>query len=149
MEETEARIARNSGGQPAGTPLPEIARVIEKVRLHLSGDLQDFRDVAVDIEKVAPFARRVYGVAREIPAGETRTYGEIAEALNRPGAARAVGHVLGRNPVPLIIPCHRVLASDGKLGGFSAYGGQATKARLLTVEGAAFGRWRGQRSLIL
>jgi O-6-methylguanine DNA methyltransferase len=110
-ELTEARIAASSGGRPASTPPMEIARVIERVRKHLQGDAQDFRDVPVDLAEAHPFARRVYEAARQIPAGETRTYGDLARALNRPGAARAVGQALGRNPVGLIIPCHRVLAA--------------------------------------
>jgi len=142
-EMTESRLAQDSRARPSSAPPPEIREVIERVRKHLQGDVQDFRDVAVDLEGRGLFARRVYAAAREIPAGETRTYGEIAAALNLPAAARAVGQALGRNPVGVIIPCHRVLAAGGKPGGFSAYGGRATKARLLEIEGAL-----AQRSLL-
>jgi O-6-methylguanine DNA methyltransferase len=136
---TEARIARNAGARTASTPPPRIAEVIQKVCRHLRGDIQDFRDVAVDLDGAGPFARRVYEAARLIPAGQTTTYGELARAVSRPAAARAVGQALGRNPIALIIPCHRVLAAGGKPGGFSAHGGRATKARLLAVEGVTFG----------
>ena len=135
-ELTERRIARNSGVRESSEPPVRIAEVIEKVRKHLLGEVQDFRDVAIDLDAADPFARLVYEAAREIPAGQTRTYGELARALHRPNAARAVGQALGKNPVALIIPCHRVLAAGGKTGGFSAHGGRATKARLLAIEGA-------------
>jgi len=132
---TESRIARSSGARRWSAPPPRIAKLIERVREHLNGHPQDFREIALDLEGVAPFARQVYEAACEIPPGQTRTYGEVAKALGQPGAARAVGQALGRNPIPLIIPCHRVLAAGGRPGGFSAYGGRATKARLLELEG--------------
>ncbi len=86
---------------------------------------------------VSEFHRRVYEAARTIPAGQTLAYGEIAARLGAPGAARAVGQALGRNPFAIVVPCHRVLAAIGRLGGFSAAGGRATKQRLLAIEGAA------------
>jgi methylated-DNA-[protein]-cysteine S-methyltransferase len=131
---TESRIARHSGARKSSAPPPHITEVMERICRHLRGDVQDFRDIAVDVDGAGRFARQVYEAAREIPAGETRTYGELAHALSRPTAARAVGQALGRNPIGLIIPCHRVLASGGELGGFSAHGGRATKARLLAIE---------------
>ena len=99
--------------------------------------MQDFRDVAVDLEGATSFFRQVYEATREIPAGETRTYGEIAKAVGRPSAAQEVGQAMAKNPVPIIVPCHRVSAAGGKLGGFSAPGGPAAKARLLALEGAS------------
>jgi O-6-methylguanine DNA methyltransferase len=135
---TEVRIARNAGAPAASAPPPRIAEVIRKVSQHLQGDVQDFRDVAVDLDGAGSFARQVYEAARLIPAGQTTTYGELARALSRPAAARAVGQALGKNPVALIIPCHRVLAAGGRPGGFSAHGGLATKARLLEIEGVTF-----------
>lgn len=132
---TKARIARNSGGREASAPL-QIAAITERVQRHLAGELQDFRDVPVDVGDAELFARRVLEFTREIPAGETRTYGEVAKALGQPHAAQAVGQALGSNPIPLIIPCHRVLAASGRLGGFSVHGGQVTKERLLEIEGA-------------
>jgi len=145
---TESRIAQSCGTGEASAPPPEIAKVIKRVRKHLEGELQDLRDVIVDLEGQGLFARRVYEAAREIPAGETRTYGELANALCRPAAARAVGQALGRSPIPIIVPCHRVLAAGRQPGGFSAFGGRATKARLLAIERAAFARRPGQLSLL-
>ncbi|BBA36297.1 methylated-DNA-protein-cysteine methyltransferase [Methylocaldum marinum] len=138
VQATEARIARESGARPSSAP-PAIAAIIERIRRHLGGEAEDFRDIEVGLDHVGPFARQVYAAARAIPAGRTATYGEIAEAVARPGAARAVGQALGKNPIPLIIPCHRVLAAGGKPGGFSAPGGLATKSRMLAVEGVSWG----------
>ena len=135
---TESRLARHRGARPASEPPPSIAEVIKRVCRHLQGEVQDFRDIPVSLDVAGPFERLVYEAARNIPAGKTRTYGEIAKAVGQPRAAQAVGQALGRNPIPLIIPCHRVLAAGGKPGGFSAPGGLATKARLLAGEGVAF-----------
>lgn len=134
---TESRIARSAGGRGPSAPPPPIAEVIERLRNHLLGDVQDLRDVAVDLTGADPFDRQVYEAAREIPSGQTRTYGELAKALGQPTEAQAVGQALGRNPIALIIPCHRIVAAGGKPGGFSAHGGRATKARLLAIEGVA------------
>jgi O-6-methylguanine DNA methyltransferase len=144
-KETEWRIARRSGALQPSAPPPAIVEVIERVCKHFRGDVQDFRDVVIDLDGAAPFARQVYEAARRIPAGQTRTYGEVAASAGRPGAARAVGQALGKNPVALIIPCHRILAAGGKAGGFSAHGGLTTKARMLALEGAAFGPAPGDR----
>jgi O-6-methylguanine DNA methyltransferase len=132
---TESRIARIAGARLSVPPAP-IAEIIERVRKHLQGHLQDLRDIAVDLNGADLFARQVYEAAREIPPGQTRTYGELAKALGYPNDAQAVGQALGRNPIALIIPCHRIVAAGGKPGGFSAHGGRAIKARLLGTEGA-------------
>src|SRR5215831_1501158 len=134
---TESRIARKCGSNQKGTPPKQIAEVIEKIRKHLEGEVQDFRDVAVDLDGATAFFRQVYEATREIPPGQTRTYGEIAKAAGQPGAAQEVGQAMAKNPVPIIVPCHRVSAAGGKLGGFSAPGGPATKAKLLALEGAS------------
>ena len=136
---TDMRIAGRSGGRDARVPPPHIAGIIRRVRMHLRGDVQDFLDIAVDLDGAGPFARQVYEAVRKIPPGRTRSYGELAADMNRPTASRAVGQALGRNPIPLIIPCHRVLGHSGKPGGFSAHGGVETKARLLEIEGATIG----------
>lgn len=133
---TESRIARKSGSTQRSEPPAEIAAIIDKIRKHLQGEVQDFRNVALDLEGVGPFFRTVYEATREIPAGQTRTYGEIAKAAGQPGAAQEVGQAMAKNPVPILVPCHRVSAAGGKLGGFSAPGGPATKAKLLLLEGA-------------
>jgi O-6-methylguanine DNA methyltransferase len=133
---TEERAARKTGTGKRSKPPPQIAGVIGRVRKHLDGEAQDFRDVVVDLDGAGAFARRVYEAARKIPAGETMTYGGVAKALGEPGSARAVGQALGSNPIALIIPCHRVVAAGGKGGGFSAHGGLATKAKMLAIEKA-------------
>jgi len=135
-QKTESRIASRVGSRHPSVPPPGIAEIIEKVRRHLRGEVQDFRDVPIDLNGVPAFSLQVYETAREIPAGQTRTYGEIAKALGQPAAAQEVGQALSKNPIALIVPCHRVSAAAGKLGGFSAHGGQATKAKLLALEGA-------------
>ena len=117
-------------------PPPEVQRTIERVNDLLAGGRDDLVDVELDFSVVAPFNRRVYEIARAIPPGETLTYGQIAKAMGEPGAARAIGKALGDNPWPIIVPCHRVLAADGKSGGFSAPGGRMTKLRLLAIENA-------------
>jgi methylated-DNA-[protein]-cysteine S-methyltransferase len=137
---TDTKIAGSSGGRKARVPPPRIAGIIEKVQKHFHGDVQDFLDIVVDLDAMGPFARQVYETVRKIPPGRTKSYGELATDMNRPTAARAVGQALGRNPIPLIIPCHRVLASGKKPGGFSAHGGVETKAKLLEIEGATIGR---------
>ena len=117
-------------------PSPEIIKIIRAVTALLGGERTDLAFVAVDMDGLPEFHQRVYDVARTIPPGATMTYGEIAARLGDPGSARAVGQALGRNPIPVIVPCHRVLAADGRNGGFSAPGGTATKLNLLAIEGA-------------
>ncbi|NTV14537.1 MAG: methylated-DNA--[protein]-cysteine S-methyltransferase [Desulfobulbaceae bacterium] len=134
-ELTEAKMIAFIPGVGVNTPTPAVAGLIKKIQAHLQGARQDFSEVIVDLAGVPAFAQQVYQAARKILAGQTMTYGELAQAINRPTAARAVGQALGRNPIPLIIPCHRVLAAGGKSGGFSAPGGLVTKARLLGLEG--------------
>ena len=119
------------------TPPPHIAAAIAAIRALLEEGRADLSTIALDMERVPEFERRVYAVARTIPAGQTLAYGEIAARLGEPGAARAVGAALGRNPFPLLIPCHRVLAANGKIGGFSASGGVVTKLKLLAFERAS------------
>lgn len=117
-------------------PPPPVAAVIDAVRSLLEGGNPDLDAVALDWAGLGAFERAVYEATRAIPRGHTRTYGEIAAAVGDPGAARAVGQALGRNPFPIVVPCHRVLAADGRPGGFSAPGGVATKLRMLAIEGA-------------
>ena len=121
---------------PEAPPPPAVERAIEGIVALLQGEAIDLSAVALDMEHVPPFERRVYEVARTIPPGATLAYGDIAARLGAPGEAREVGQALGQNPFPIVVPCHRVLAAGGKVGGFSANGGIATKLRLLTIEGA-------------
>jgi methylated-DNA-[protein]-cysteine S-methyltransferase len=113
-----------------------VREAIRGIVALLDGEPNGLRSITLDLEGVDPFRRSVYAAAREIGPGETATYGEIALAIGAPEAAREVGTALGRNPVPIVVPCHRVLAADGALRGFSAPGGIATKRRMLEIEGA-------------
>lgn len=133
---TRARLVRHHPGVREGTPPPAVQRVIDSIVALLAGRPARFDEAALDLDGVPPFNLRVYEVARTIPAGSTLSYGEIAERLGEPGAARAVGQALGHNPLPIVIPCHRVLAAGHRPGGFSAHGQVATKRRLLEIEGA-------------
>ena len=105
----------------------------------LRGGPTELSAVTLDMRGVPEFHRDVYVITRAIARGSTQTYGSIALQLGDAGAARAVGQALGRNPFPIIVPCHRVLGAGGKLGGFSGSGGTITKLRLLTIEGAQVG----------
>ncbi|WP_067546809.1 methylated-DNA--[protein]-cysteine S-methyltransferase [Nocardia crassostreae] len=115
-------------------PTPEIATAIERIRAHLEGDLDDLHWIPLDTKAINDFDRAVYEVTRAIPPGHTLNYGTVANRIGAPGGAQAVGQSLGRNPIPLIVPCHRVLAADNALHGFSAPGGITTKQRLLEIE---------------
>ena len=133
---TRSRLARSARGAPEAAPPPAVRAAIEAIAALLAGAKRDLEDVALDESGVPDFHRRVYAAARRIPPGRTANYGELAAQLGLPGAARAVGQALGRNPFTLIVPCHRVLAAGGRSGGFSAHGGVTTKLRLLEIEGA-------------
>jgi methylated-DNA-[protein]-cysteine S-methyltransferase len=126
--------ARFDGSGP-GPPPPWVQRTIDDIVASLRGEADDLADIPLDLDRLAPFQRRVYEVVRTIPAGETMSYGEVAAAAGSPGAARAVGQALGRNPFAIVVPCHRVLAAGGKTGGFTAQGGVTTKLRMLAIEG--------------
>jgi methylated-DNA-[protein]-cysteine S-methyltransferase len=117
------------------TPPPRVRRALDAVIALLRGESSDLSVISLDMARVPEFHRRVYEIARTIPPGATLSYGDIANKLGTPGSARAVGQALGRNPFPIVVPCHRVLASNGKMGGFSANGGVRTKLRLLRIEG--------------
>ena len=129
---TRARLARLA--PESSTPPDHVRRAIERVVALLGGGRVDFADVSVDLGGMEPFDREVYAIACGIPPGETLTYGEIADRLGDRGLAREVGQSLGRNPVPIIVPCHRIVAANGKTGGFSGGTGVATKLRLLAIE---------------
>ncbi len=116
-------------------PGPGVAAAIDGMVRLLGGEPMDLGFVAVDLDRCSPFDRAVYDVTRAIPAGRSLTYGEVAERIGEPGAAQAVGRSLGANPIPIIVPCHRVLGAGGKLTGFSAAGGVVTKRRMLLIEG--------------
>lgn len=135
---TEREIARRMPGATPGDPAPEVETVIAATRRYFDGEVTDFSEVVLDLADQEDFFRRIYVALREVAWGETTSYGALAKRLGAgPEAARDVGQAMARNPVPLIIPCHRVLAAGGKLGGFSAPGGAGSKARMLALEGVA------------
>ena len=136
-EATIAALRLRCPGSAEAPVFGEIARVIEAVQTLLAGEPVDLGFVPVDLADVPAFERRVYAQLRAVPPGATITYGELVQRCGAPGAARAVGAAMGRNPIPVIIPCHRVLASGGRSGGFSAPGGISTKFRLLQIEQAS------------
>ncbi len=117
-------------------PPPWVAEAIAAIRALLSGTPVDLGFVRLDFSGVPPFEAAVLRAARAIPPGRTATYGAIAAQLGQPQAGQAVGRALGRNPWPIVVPCHRVTAAAGRTGGFSAPGGVATKLKLLEIEGA-------------
>lgn len=133
-ETTRIRLAR--GGATEGAPPEAVRTVLDGVRAHLDGDLDDLRWVDLDLAGVSEFDAKVYAITRAIDPGHTLRYGDVAQRMRAPGAAQAVGQALGRNPIPLIVPCHRVLASGANIGGFSAFGGAVTKVTLLAIERA-------------
>jgi methylated-DNA-[protein]-cysteine S-methyltransferase len=131
-------MAARFGAVEAPPPAFVESAIAAVVRL-LSGERVDLSSIDVDLDGAPEFDRLVYAAARAIPAGETLTYGELAAKIGAPGGAQAVGQALGRNPCPIIVPCHRILAAEGKSGGFSAPGGAETKLRMLDIEGARRG----------
>ena len=131
-----SRILRRFPGVSEAVPPADVRRVIDDIAALLNGEPRDLGYVKIDTTALPDFHRRVYDVARSIPAGATLSYGNIAEQLGDRLLARDVGEALGQNPFPIIVPCHRVLAAGGKMGGFSARGGVRTKLRLLSIEGA-------------
>jgi methylated-DNA-[protein]-cysteine S-methyltransferase len=135
-QRTRARVLRRWSQAQEEAPPPAVQRAIDGIVALLSGKPTDLSAIVLDMTHVETFERRVYEVARTIPAGETLTYGDIAARLGDPAAARDVGQALGRNPFTIIVPCHRVLAAGGNAGGFSANGGVTTKLRLLEIERA-------------
>jgi methylated-DNA-[protein]-cysteine S-methyltransferase len=136
---TERRLRGRSSDMRAGEPPPRVRQAIAAVETYLAGECVDFSPLVLDLSGVGGFYRRIYEATRRLAWGETATYGELARRVGSPGAARAVGQAMGRNPIPLIVPCHRVLASGHGIGGFSAFGGAVTKTRLLALEGVHLG----------
>lgn len=138
---TRARLLRGISPHCAAfaEPPPAVCSAIDGMQALLTGQPRDLCEVPLDMSGVSPFHQQVYAIARAIPPGSTRTYGEVAEQIGSKGLSRAVGQALGLNPFAPVVPCHRVLAAGDKTGGFSAGGGAATKLRMLEIEGACLG----------
>ncbi|HET6839635.1 MAG TPA: methylated-DNA--[protein]-cysteine S-methyltransferase [Bradyrhizobium sp.] len=135
-EKTRIRIRQSHGELAEAPPPAEVQHAIEGMVELLAGRANDLADVKLDLDAVPEFNRAVYDIARTIPPGKTLTYGDIARRLGGVELSRDVGQALGRNPCPIVVPCHRVLAAGDKPGGFSANGGVVTKLKMLAIEGA-------------
>ena len=133
---TIARLAMKAPGAPEIAMPDHVKQACEAMTDLLRGEAKDLSFIALDMAQVPAFNRRVYDIARTITPGETLTYGDIAVRLGDKLLSRAVGKALGENPFPIVVPCHRVLAANGKTGGFSANGGVTTKFRMLAIERA-------------
>jgi methylated-DNA-[protein]-cysteine S-methyltransferase len=129
------RIARRFPAARPLAPPADVQPAIDAIRATLRGERVDSSAIALDLQAIPELHRRIYATCRTIPAGKTLAYGELAGRLGDERLAREVGAAMARNPIPILVPCHRVLGANGKLGGFSAPGGTATKLRLLSIEG--------------
>jgi methylated-DNA-[protein]-cysteine S-methyltransferase len=135
-EAAERSLLRQIPTARPGTPPANVAAVIVAAQRYFAGERIDFSAVPVDLAGQEDFFLRIYEATRRVDYGQTTTYGTLAKELGAgPEAARDVGQAMAKNPVPLIIPCHRVLAAGGKVGGFSAPGGSTAKQRMLALEG--------------
>lgn len=135
-EATERSLLRRLANGELAPPTPQIAEAIANVRRYFEGEEIDFSGLALDLSEQDAFFKRIYDAARRVGWGHTTTYGALAKELGAgPEAARDVGQAMAKNPVGLIIPCHRVLAAGGKVGGFSAPGGATAKIHMLELEG--------------
>jgi methylated-DNA-[protein]-cysteine S-methyltransferase len=135
-DKTRNRIHQRDGDVAEAAPTAQVQRAIDGIVELLAGKPNDLAEVVLDLDGVPEFNRGVYDIARKIPPGKTMTYGDIAKKLGGVELSRDVGQALGRNPCPIVVPCHRVLAAGGKPGGFSANGGVVTKLKMLAIEGA-------------
>jgi methylated-DNA-[protein]-cysteine S-methyltransferase len=137
-EAAQRALLRRVPGATPGEPPPEVTAVVAGAKRYFDGERTHFSDVTLDLDGQGAFYKQIYAAARQVEWGRTTTYGALAKQLGTgPETARDVGDAMAKNPVPLIIPCHRVLAAGGKIGGFSAPGGEAAKRRMLALEGAS------------
>jgi methylated-DNA-[protein]-cysteine S-methyltransferase len=135
-ETAERLMLRRAPAAEPGVPTPMVREAMAAVTRYFEGNETDFSGLELDLGEQDEFFKRVYAAARGVRWGHTTTYGALAKELGGgPETARDVGQALAKNPIPLIIPCHRILAAGGKIGGFSAPGGTAAKTRMLALEG--------------
>jgi methylated-DNA-[protein]-cysteine S-methyltransferase len=132
-----ARAVADAWSGPSEPFPPEPEPLVQRLQDYAAGQIDDFHDVEVDTSYLTPLGQRVFKHCRRIPYGQTASYGELAKKAGRSGAARAIGNFMASNRTPLLVPCHRVVASGGRLGGFTAPGGVSFKERLLAIEAAA------------
>ncbi len=133
---TEAKLKNTFPTAVKTEPPQEILMLTKRICKHLQGNVQDFSNVRLDLSGVPPFHAKIYQSLQKIPLGKTVSYNDLAVICGSPGAARAVGQAMAKNPISLIVPCHRVVSASGTLGGFTAYGGLETKRQLLHNENA-------------
>jgi methylated-DNA-[protein]-cysteine S-methyltransferase len=139
----ERALLRRAPGAEPGALTPAVAEAVAAVQRYFEGEETDFSGFDLDLGEQGAFFKQIYAAARRVGWGQTTTYGALAKEVGAwPEAARDVGEAMANNPVPLIIPCHRVLAAGGKIGGFSAPGGSAAKFRMLELEGVHVERSR-------
>lgn len=138
----ERRLEKLGAAVPdEGTDPPAwVSALVRDIKAYADGNDVDFSSVPVDLAGVDDFRLAIYDAARKLGFGETTTYGELAKQAGQAGLPRETGQALGANPVPLVIPCHRILAAGGKIGGFSAPGGSTTKEKMLVLEGVRVGQ---------
>lgn len=136
QEEFLDYVRKQTGGEPRRSA-QQVAPYSNEIREYLDGEREQL-DIAVDLSMVTPFQRSVLEEATRVPRGQVATYGEIAQRLGKPKASRAVGQALRRNPVPIVVPCHRVVNADGTLGGYGGKLGSRRKIELLRLEGVVF-----------
>lgn len=142
-QDCERRLMRFAGDNTAavetGSLPKDVADAVALLTHYAAGETIDFSTVKVDLDGIEQFRLDIYDAARKLKFGQTVTYGQLATAAGHPGEARDTGQALGSNPVPIVVPCHRILAAGGKIGGFSAPGGSRTKEKLLALEGVQIG----------
>ena len=143
----ERMMLRRTASAGPGVPPVMVSEAVAAVKRYFEGEETDFSHLDLDLEEQDDFFKRVYAAARRLKWGQTTTYGALARELGGgPQAARDVGQAMARNPIPLIIPCHRVLAAGGRIGGFSAPGGAASKKHMLALEGVRFETSNGDQA---
>jgi methylated-DNA-[protein]-cysteine S-methyltransferase len=147
--ETERRLALRSGETRGGAPPAWVQEATRLIAKHFEGTPQDLRAIRLDMSAVPAFYARVFEASRAIGPGETLGYAELAKRAGSPKGSRAVGQAMAKNPFPIVVPCHRVLAAGGKPGGFSAFGGEETKRKMLALEGVRLGARSQSESLSL
>jgi methylated-DNA-[protein]-cysteine S-methyltransferase len=135
----ERRLDASAGSVQENELPSAVATLVADIKRYFEGEEVSFDHVAVDLDGVDAFRSSIYQETRQLGFGETTNYGELARRAGHAGMARETGQALGSNPVPLIVPCHRILAAGARIGGFSAPGGASAKEKMLALEGVRVG----------